>query len=75
VLSPGDPQLLDLAVPGARYTANDLRWWMRDRYGFLLADVRALPFTPWRGNLNFWPVPATAVASMGLPPTPEEWAP
>jgi hypothetical protein len=53
----------------------DLRWWMREQHGFLLTDVRELPFAPLRGMLNFWPVAADIVAKLGLPPTPEEWRP
>lgn len=61
-----------LVIESRRY---DLRWWMRDQYGFLLTDVCALPFTPHRGALGFWRVPAPVVASLGLPHTPEGWSP
>lgn len=64
-----DPATVDLVA------TYDLRWWMRDRFGFLLADVRPVPFTTCRGKLNFWPVPADLVASMRLPPSPGDWRP
>lgn len=41
--------------------------WFVGRYGFVLRDPRPLPFTPWKGQLGFFEVPA-AVA--GVPVTP-----
>ena len=73
VLRPDAEELL--AGASVRREEHDLRWWMREQFGFLLADVRALPFREHRGMLGFWKVSERAVASMGLPPTPEEWAP
>lgn len=51
----------------------DLRWWMRDQFGFLLSDVRELKPYACPGKLNFWPVSPIVVDALGLPPTPEEW--
>jgi hypothetical protein len=33
------------------------RWHMREQYGFVLADVRPMPFVPWKGALGFFDVP------------------
>lgn len=33
------------------------RWHMPEQYGFRLADVRSVPFTPWKGCLGFFGVP------------------
>lgn len=35
-------------------------WFVGD-YGFLLRDPRALPFTPWKGQLGFFDVPESAL--------------
>lgn len=32
-------------------------WHMPDQYGFVLADIRPLPFTPYKGALSFFDVP------------------
>lgn len=31
--------------------------WFQGRYGFVLRRPQGLPFTPWRGQLGFFPVP------------------
>jgi hypothetical protein len=33
------------------------RWHMPEQYGFRLANVRPVPFTPWKGALGFFGVP------------------
>ena len=71
VLRPDEGELLAGVRVGRE--EHDLRWWMREQFGFLLADVRAVPFTPHGGTHRFWKVPADVVARLGLPPTPEEW--
>lgn len=37
--------------------------WFVGRYGFMLRDPQPLPFTPWRGQLGFFDVPAEALAA------------
>jgi hypothetical protein len=54
VIPPGEP-ITALAV--VRQHGVDLRWWMRDKYGFVLTDVEPLPFTPWPGALSLFNVP------------------
>lgn len=39
----------------------DHRWHMHEQYGFRLADVRPMPFVPWKGALGFFGVPRSAV--------------
>jgi hypothetical protein len=39
----------------------DLRWHMRDQYGFILADVEPLPFVPLKGALGLFNVPDNVV--------------
>lgn len=56
-------------------SAWDLRWWMREQHGYLLADVAALPFVPGPGMLGFFRVPPDVVEKLGLPPSPEQWDP
>lgn len=51
----------------------DLAWWMREQWGYLLADVRALPTVPGKGMLGFFRVDPGIVRELGLPPTPEEY--
>lgn len=41
----------------------DLRWWMRDRWGFVLADVEPLPFTPIKGQLGLFDVDESTLTS------------
>jgi len=36
--------------------------WFVGRYGFMLRDPKPLPFTPWKGQLGFFGVPAEALA-------------
>lgn len=45
----------------ARRHGADPRWWMQDQYGFVLADVEALPFRAWPGALGLFDVPASAL--------------
>lgn len=35
----------------------DMRWWMPEQYGFIVADVEPLPFVPWKGALGLFKVP------------------
>jgi hypothetical protein len=42
------------------------KWHMREQYGFVLADVTPLPFTPLQGRLSFFNVPDAVVASLGV---------
>lgn len=51
VLSPRCPT--DAYPPGV-----DPRWHDHEQYGFILADVVALPFVPWRGMPGFFPMRA-----------------
>jgi hypothetical protein len=44
----------------------DARWHMRDRYGFILADVEPLPFVPLKGSLGLFPVSADVVNGLGI---------
>lgn len=62
----GIARVVDVLEPGSlgATTARDvdLRWWMRDQFGFVLADVRPLPFIPCRGSLNFFHAPPDVLA-------------
>jgi hypothetical protein len=47
--------------------------WFVGRYGFVLRNPVALPFTPWRGQLGFFDVPLTLdqlAATQAAPPGP-----
>ncbi len=57
VIPPGDEREAECA---ANLYGVDLRWWMRDKYGFVLADVAELPFRPWSGSLGLFRVPDVA---------------
>jgi hypothetical protein len=46
----------------------DARWHMRDRYGFILADVEPLPFVPLKGSLGLFSVSADVVNGLGINP-------
>ena len=35
--------------------------WFMGEFGFVLRDPRPLPFVPWRGQLGFFDVPASAL--------------
>jgi hypothetical protein len=35
--------------------------WFVGPYGFVLRSPQVLPFTPWKGQLGFFPVPESAV--------------
>lgn len=43
-------------------TATDSPWFV-GAYGFVLRDPQPLPFTPWKGRLGFFDVPAEALAT------------
>lgn len=55
VVPPTDMMLVGLGEPD--YMGRNPRWHMREQYGFLLADTRPLPFTPYKGALSFFEVP------------------
>lgn len=40
------------------------RWHMREQFGFVLRDVRPLPFVPYPGSLNFFRVPEHVVRQL-----------
>lgn len=42
------------------------RWWFRDQYGYMLADVEPLPFTPWKGGLGLRKAPPELLEQLGL---------
>jgi hypothetical protein len=44
-------------VRDAQSLTNSDSPWFFGRYGFVLHNARALPFTPWRGELGFFNVP------------------
>lgn len=44
--------------------AEILKWWMPEQYGFVLRDVRPLPFLPMRGALSFFDAPADMEAAV-----------
>lgn len=46
--------------------------WFMGEFGFLLRDPKPLPFTPWKGQLGFFDVPESALAT--TPPTKEPTA-
>ena len=37
--------------------------WFFGRFGFVLRDPKPLPFVPWKGQLGFFDVPASALPS------------
>lgn len=51
----GRARLVDVVPPCADACPHP--WHMAGQYGFLLEDVRPLPFIPWRGSLNFFEIP------------------
>lgn len=52
VIRPGDEEhRARLAAAGV-----DMRWWMPDQFGFVLEDVRPVPFFPCRGMLGLWSI-------------------
>lgn len=46
----------------------DARWHMHDQYGFVLADVEALPFVPWKGALGLFDIPDDYMVSTSASP-------
>lgn len=50
--------------PGSFRVGADLRWWMREQFGFVLSDVRPTPFVPCKGALGFWDVPGDVLAKV-----------
>lgn len=51
VLRPGN---VDHATLLANVQGVDVRWHMEEQQGFVLSDVRSMPFTPCRGMLGFF---------------------
>jgi len=54
----GVARLYDI-IPPCRGTLFQCEhpWHMPEQYGFRLADIRRVPFTPWKGCLGFFGVP------------------
>ncbi|MFD2754254.1 ASCH domain-containing protein [Comamonas terrae] len=44
-------------------TESDSGWKQDGSYGFVLRDSRPIPFLPWKGKLNFFNVPRSALAA------------
>jgi hypothetical protein len=63
-----------LARASARAFGADPRWWMRDCFGYVLADVEPLPFVPWPGALGIFHVPDD-YATATPPPGRIAWGP
>jgi len=40
---------------------SDSLWFQGDCFGFVLANAQPLPFTPWKGQLQFFDVPTSAL--------------
>ncbi len=60
----GRARIVDVARPGdgaksslLSYWGVDMRWHMREQFGFVLADVEPLPFVPYKGALGLFEVP------------------
>jgi hypothetical protein len=45
------------ALPGLRPETDELRWHMPEQFGFVLRNVRRLPFTPCRGFQRWFEIP------------------
>lgn len=61
------PGLLIVAAPAD----TDLKWWMRDQHGFVLADIEPVPFFKVPGRQRWFDVP-WAPAAAAKAPTPTE---
>lgn len=46
--------------------ALDFRWHMSRQYGFILEDIKPLPFVPMNGALGFHEVPKHVLEELGL---------
>lgn len=53
----GAARLVDVLPPCGSLFACQHDWHMPEQHGFVLEDVRAVPFVPWRGELGFFEVP------------------
>jgi hypothetical protein len=67
-IEPGDTTTRAAAkVLGAGYpTADGLRWWFEDQYGYVLADVERLPLTPWKAGLGLRKAPPDLLERLGI---------
>lgn len=62
----GYAEIVDVMRPASNLTGEalfkwhdaDVRWWMQEQYGFVLKNVKPLPFIPWRGGLGLRIAPA-----------------
>lgn len=61
----------EVVAQNMKHHKLDLRWWMPEQYGFVLADVEPLPFKPWPGALGLFEVPADYAARE--PPPRATW--
>lgn len=52
-----DENLPPIASCSESLIGLDLRWWERDHFGIVLADVVSLPFVSWKGRLGLFDVP------------------
>jgi hypothetical protein len=61
----GYAEIADVIRPESKLTGEalfkfhdaDVRWWMREQFGFVLKNVRPLPFIPWPGALSLFKAP------------------
>ena len=53
----GVAELVDVLPPCGGLFGCAHPWHMPEQYGFRLANVRRVPFTPWKGALGFFGVP------------------
>jgi hypothetical protein len=65
VIAPGDDA--QAAAADADIPDLDLRWWMRDQYGFVLVDVEPLPFVPYPGSLGLFEIPEATLRLFEFP--------
>jgi hypothetical protein len=48
-----------------KYPDLDLRWWMRDSWGYVIRDVRPTKFVPWSGAQGLQTATPELMASLG----------
>lgn len=57
----GMARIVDVVTP---VEAGGHRWHFPEHFGFVLADVRPIPFIPCKGALGFWDAPEHVMASL-----------
>ncbi len=56
----GSARIVSVIPPGP----SGRKWHFRDQFGFVLEEIKRIPFIPCKGALGFWDAPAHVMAQL-----------